>query len=94
MLGDLLQNSIDEVAEFIHKKKQENFRLFLDDMIAAQKKGEIHKDINPHFILYILDRMQEMLVDERVLNMYESPQALISELTNFFFYGILSNKER
>lgn len=94
MLGDLMQNSIDEVAEFIHKKKQENFRLFLDDMIAAQKKGEIHKDINPHFILYILDRMQEMLVDERVLNMYESPQALISELTNYFFYGILSNKER
>lgn len=94
MLGDLMQNSIDEVAEFINKKKQENFRLFLDDMIAAQKKGEIHKDINPHFILYILDRMQEMLVDERLLNMYESPQALISEVTNFFFYGILSNKER
>ena len=41
----------------------------------------------------MLGQMQEMAVDERVLNMYESPQALTSEIINFFFYGILSRKE-
>lgn len=59
----------------------------------VQKKGDIRQDINPHFIITMLGQMQEMAVDERVLNMYESPQALTSEIINFFFYGILSRKE-
>lgn len=92
MLGDLMQSSIPEVAEFLQKKKEENLKLILDDLVSAQKKGEIRKDINLDFILYLLNRMQEMVVDERLLNLYKSTQALTVELTNFFFYGILTKK--
>lgn len=93
MLKDLAASSIPEVAGLIQKTSQENLKLFLNDMIAAQKKGEIRSDINPHFIIYMLGLMQKMVADERVLSMYESTQALTSEITNFFFYGILSRKE-
>jgi len=93
MLKDLMFSSIPEVAELMRKLTRENFKLFLDDMIAAQKKGEIRQDINPHFIIYMIGRMQEMAADEQVLNMYDSAQALTSEIINFFFYGILSRKE-
>lgn len=92
MLKDIWQSSIPEVAALFQKKRKENLKLFLDDFIEVQKKGEIRKDINPQFILYFLNQMPEMVVDEKLLNIYESPQALSGELTNFFFYGILTRK--
>ena len=92
MLKDMTQSSIPEVAEFLQRKTQENFKLFLDDLVLAQKKGEIRKDINPQFILYFLNLMTEMVVDDRLLNLHQSPQALTAELINFFFYGILTRK--
>jgi len=94
MLKDLAASSIPEVAELMHRISQENLELFFDDMVSAQKKGEIRPDINPKLIIYMLGQMQEMAADEWVLSMYESPQTLISEITNFFFYGILSRKEK
>ena len=93
MLKDLMASPIPEVADFIQKISKENFKLIFDDMISGQKKGEIRRDINPHFIIYMLGRMQEMAADEQMLNMYESPQALTKEIINFFFYGILSREE-
>ena len=93
MLKDFYDKSIPEVAELMHKIAQENFKLLLDDMTAAQKKGEIRQNINPHFIIYMIGQMQEMAADEKLLSMYGSTQALASEFINFFFYGILSRKE-
>jgi len=90
MLKDWMQDSISEVAELMQRIQRENFQLFLDDMVAAQNKGEIRRDINPQFILYFLNKIREMAGDEQVINMYESTQALTAEMVNFFFYGILT----
>jgi AcrR family transcriptional regulator len=92
MLKDWMQGSIPEVVELMERMKQENFKLLLDDMIAAQNKGEIRKDINPQFLLYFLNKMIEMTGDEQMINMYESTQSLTAELINLFFYGILTKK--
>ncbi len=93
MLKDLMSSTIPEVAELMHRISQENLELVFDDMVSAQKKGEIRPDINPQFIIYMLGQMQEMAADEWVMSMYETVRALTSEITNFFFYGILSRKE-
>lgn len=93
MLKDLWHNPVPEVAEFIQKKSLVSLQQFLNDMILAQKKGEIRADINPHFILYIIGQMQEMTDDEKLLNMYDSVQDLASEIINFFFYGILTREK-
>ncbi len=93
MLQDLWHNPVPEVADYIQKRSQATLKQFLDDIIAAQKKGEIRQDINPHFILYFIGQMQEMAGDEKVLNMYETTQDLASEMMNFFFYGILSREK-
>ena len=93
MLKDLMASPIPEVAELMQKMSRDNFGLFLEDMIAAQKKGEIRQDVNPHFIIHMLEILQKMAVDEQVLSLYESPQALTSEIINYFFYGIISRKK-
>ena len=89
MLKDWMKDSIPEVAELMQRIQRENFQLFLDDMVAAQNKGEIRKDINPQFILYFLNKMREIAGDEQMINIYDSTQSLTAELINFFFYGIL-----
>lgn len=89
MLKDFYDRSMPEVTELIQKISRENLKLLLDDMTSAQKKGDIRQDINPHFIIYMLDQMQKMSTDEALLSMYGSTQALASEFINFFFYGIL-----
>lgn len=93
MLKDMMSSPIPEVAEMMQKITVENLKLFLDDLIRAQNKGEIRKEINPHFIIFMLGRMQEMVADEKVISLYKSAQALTSEIINFLFYGILSRKE-
>jgi AcrR family transcriptional regulator len=92
MLKDWMQDSIPEIAELMQRIQRENFKLFLDDLVEAQNKGEIRKDINPQFILYFLNKIREIAGDEQVINMYDSTQSLTKELVNFFFYGILTKQ--
>ena len=80
-----MQGSIPEVAELMQRMKEENYKLLLDDMVAAQNKGKIRKDINPQFLLYFLNKMAEIAGDEQMINMYESTQSLTAELINLFF---------
>jgi AcrR family transcriptional regulator len=88
-LGEFSYSSIPEIALLLQKIKQENLQLILKDLIAAQKEGDVRQDIKPEFILYFFNHMFEMMDDEKLLKLYESPQAALVELTNFFFYGIL-----
>ena len=92
MLKEYLNSPYPEIKAFIHQKTQEYFHLFLKDFHEAQQRGEIRKNIKPEFILYILDRLVDFVGDENLLQCYSSPQELTEELTNFFFFGILSTK--
>ena len=93
MMQDLWHNPVPAVADYMQKRTQATLKQFLDDMIAAQKKGEIRQNINPHFIIHLIGQLQEMTADEKVLNMYETTQDLTSEMVNFFFYGILTKEK-
>jgi hypothetical protein len=63
--------------------------MIMRDYLDAQQRGDIRADIKPEFILYFLNKIVEMARDEDLERMYSTPQDLIMELTNFFFYGIL-----
>jgi len=90
MLKEYLNSPYPEIKAFIHQKTQEYFHLFFKDFQEAQQRGEIRKNIKPEFILYILNRLVDFVGDENLHQYYSSPQELTEELTNFFFFGILS----
>ena len=77
----------------IAQKTQESLRRVVDDFIKAQKAGDVRKNIHPQFILYLFNRLLQMTEDEQLLKLYASPQDLIMEMTNFYFYGILGRHE-
>ena len=87
--SDLHKNADPEVRAHFNKMYQENIQMILNDYTAAQKKGDIRKDIEPRFILYFLNHMIEMADNDQLQQMYKTPQDMIMELTHFFFYGIM-----
>lgn len=87
--NDLYKNAEPELVAFWQQKTQEIMQLVLEDLKAAQAQGDVRAEIKPEFILYFLNHIFEMVKDDRLLQLYDSPQALINEITRFFFYGIL-----
>ena len=86
---DYVRHADEDMMALLHQKQREMMAVVLSDYATAQKKGEIRKDIKPEFILYILNKMQELTKDEHLEKMYQNPQDIIMEFTNFFFYGIM-----
>ena len=89
---DLYKYRDKEIYSTIEAIKNRIFNIYLDDFRIAQKTGDIRSDIKPEFILYFLNRITEMMTDTELVSMYPDPQHLIAEITNIFFYGIMSEK--
>lgn len=89
---DLYKYGDKEFYNTIEAIKNRIFNIYLDDFRIAQKSGDIRSDIKPEFILFFLNRITEMMTDTELVSMYPDPQHLIAEITNIFFYGIMSEK--
>lgn len=87
--ADLHQNAVPEIAEHFNNISNKGIQLIVDDYTQAQRKGEIRKDVKIEFVIYQLKKLMEMANAQNLINLYDSPQDLIMELTRFFFYGIL-----
>ena len=92
-LKDIYQNDDSHLYKRIEAYRKQNLNEIIKDFEAAQKKGWIRKDLKMSFILYILNSLNEKMKDETFLALYRSPTEAIMELTNFFFYGILPDKD-
>jgi AcrR family transcriptional regulator len=92
-LTDLYRNPNPELLEFFESRKKEFLNQILADFIKAQKSGYLRKNLKPEFILYFLNHMFEMAKDQALYSIYSNAQELIMELTNFFFYGIMTGKD-
>jgi AcrR family transcriptional regulator len=86
---DLYKNKDVGVLTYIQTKSDTFMDKFLDDYEQAQKDGYIRKGIKRAFIRYQVQKMREMVIDEKLLAFYKDPQELTMEMMNFFFYGLL-----
>jgi len=87
--NDYVRHADSEMIDLLQQKRNEMMDSILNDYIEAQKMGDIRKDIKPEFILYFLNQSVEMIKDKQLEKMYDNPQDMIMEFTNFFFYGVL-----
>ena len=92
-IGDIYNNEFTELQKLIDSERDKYHSEIVQDMIKAQKQGEIRADIKPEFILYLLEDIGSKVMDEKLSELYGSKQALIMELTNYFFYGIMNGEK-
>jgi AcrR family transcriptional regulator len=76
----------------IESNRKEMLSKLRSDLIKAQNTGEIRSNLKIDFVIYMLQSLNEKILDQRLISLYKNPHDLIMELTNFIFYGLLNEK--
>jgi AcrR family transcriptional regulator len=87
---DYVQSGDPELISYLEQLSGESMQMFMDDFRKAQENGDIRQDLKIEFIMYVMNHLIEMASEDALLNIYDEPQDLIMEITNFLFYGILN----
>jgi AcrR family transcriptional regulator len=92
-LRDVYDGSEPRLKNLLVEYQGKSSKALHDDLLEAQKKGEIRQDLKIDFVIYMINGLNEKLLDQRLTSMYGNTQELAVELTNFVFYGIMSREE-
>jgi len=82
------------LKDYIEKRTREAWAEILKDFRRAQEMGWFRNNMKPELLYYISQKMGELVTDENLLKLYNSPQELVLELTNLMAYGISPGDQR
>ncbi len=92
-LQDFYSNPELGLKEYIEERTRAVWGEMLEDFRKAQRKGVFRKDFKPELFFHLSQKMADLINDKSMLELYESPQALMVELTNMMLYGIVERGE-
>ncbi len=91
-LMDFYSSKEPELNNYVIQKTEEVWQNVIQDFRLAQQQGIFRNDFKPEIILYMAQRVIEILNDPKVLKLYDNPQDIIMEVANLFMYGIAPHK--
>lgn len=87
-LQDFYLGAEPELRRFVEETTAGAWNELLEKYRAAQEKGIFRDNFKPEFMLKVSYKLVELLDDESLSGLYDSPQDMIMEFTNFMVYGI------
>ncbi|MDZ7777784.1 MAG: TetR/AcrR family transcriptional regulator [Bacteroidales bacterium] len=87
-VSDFHNNDDLGLKQYIEEKTQAFLKEVIEDIRIAQQKGWFRKDMKPEFFLYMSQKSIELMNDEYLKSLYNTPQEIIMEIVNFYLYGI------
>jgi len=87
-LEDFYLGSEPELQNFVEKKTAEVWENLLDDWKKAQEAGIFRKDLKPELLINISFRLVDLIKDEQLNQLYDTPQEFILEFAKLVAYGI------
>jgi AcrR family transcriptional regulator len=87
-LADFYLGAEPELKEFVEKTTTDVWNELIKDYRKAQDEGILRNDFKPELLLKISTKLVELLKDESLLAMYDTPQDLLMEFTNLLVYGV------
>jgi len=91
-IKDIFKHSGDEYSAYFNEWIERSLDLAIKSLSEAQQQGYMRKDINPKLLLVWIEKMADLLIDERVLNEYQNVSDLAEEITKLFIYGICEER--
>jgi AcrR family transcriptional regulator len=88
-LKDFYSNPELGLSAYVEEKSRQVWNEIIQDFHNAQKKGWLRKDFKPELFMFMTSKMSEMITNESLLKMYDSPQELLMELSKLFTFGIV-----
>jgi len=82
------------LLDFINRRTAEIWQQMIIDFKSSQEKGWFRKDFKPEAFFLMSQRMTEMINDEKLLSLYDTPQDLVMELSRLFTYGIIPRTKK
>jgi AcrR family transcriptional regulator len=87
-LEDFYLGTEPELKEFVEQVTKEAWSRLRLDWERAQENGVFRKDFNPDFLMHVSFSLIELMKDEKLAKLYNTPQELILEFSRFIAYGI------
>lgn len=91
-LKDFYGSDDTGLKAYIEEKTRATWVEMINDFKKAQRKGIFRKDMKPEFLIFLTMKIAELLNDKQLSQLYDSPQDMMTELSNFFAYGISPNR--
>lgn len=92
-IKDIYNKPDSGLMEILISKQEQMIDKIIADFTKAQCSGSIRKEINMSFLIYYINKISEMMFDEKFRKLYPNIHDAAMELTNIFFYGIINNKD-
>jgi AcrR family transcriptional regulator len=92
-VNELYKNGDPEIMAFMQEMVKVSLDAFMSDFKTYQQRGEIRHDVKPEFMLYMLNKMVEMAVDDNFIRLFENPADMVRTVSTFYFYGIMPVEE-
>ncbi|MDD4143044.1 MAG: hypothetical protein PHN68_00280 [Prolixibacteraceae bacterium] len=87
-MEDFYLGSEPELQTFVEEKTTEVWGSLLEDWKKAQAAGVFRKDLKPELLLHISLKLVDLLKDEKLNKLYDTPQEFIVEFAKLVAYGI------
>jgi AcrR family transcriptional regulator len=87
-LQDFYNNPELGLNTYIEEKSAAIWSEIISDFKRAQNDGWIRKDFKVEFLFYFVQKTTDIITDENLLKLYNSPQEVIMELTNLLVHGM------
>jgi AcrR family transcriptional regulator len=95
LLRDVYEDREGELVSVIEKMTVDFLGEVMADYRNAQEEGHVRKDLNLKIIPYFLNQINNMVKDPALNVVYQgNMKAIMKELTNLFFYGIMESEGR
>lgn len=89
LIRDMVKQDNPQMKEYLNGKNQYYRDLILKYVAIEQKKGNFRDDVKIEFISFFLEHINELSLNQRLQQIYESTDELVNQLTKMFYFGIL-----
>ena len=89
LIRDIVKQDNPQMKEYLNGKNQYYRDLILKYVAIEQKKGNFRDDVKIEFISFFLEHINELSLNQRLQQIYESTDELVNQLTKMFYFGIL-----
>lgn len=89
LIRDIVSQHHPAMKEYMLEKKEFYNGIVLNYIKIEQEKGNFRSDVSMDLVAFYIDLINELAIDPRLQDMYESTAELMNQLTKMFYFGIL-----
>lgn len=88
-VADFFDLESGELLVYWKKMVDLSLQMFVDFLRAGQQAGEINPDLKIEYVLWLFQHLMEVIYKPELLEMFDSAEDLVRQLTESLIYGIM-----